>query len=243
MCAARACCCFCCVRVLCLQQLVCAQQQQRVCAQQRVSRHILFWDGVFVVHALRTVLRSMRATHVASAFWGQDHQASLLLVKTLTTTRAPRRRAKPCTKPNTGHQGRAPGRRPQQGRVEQGHQERADAAARRHLAAAQRGRGRQGAFSGCALLGEEEALRLRGSGCWWERSLKGGASCAQERACAHVRSRGACCARVCSACSTKNLTICIILPHCPVQEEMYSFVTAAGDQTTKGKGPVVVQDS
>ncbi|GBF90074.1 60S ribosomal protein L31 [Raphidocelis subcapitata] len=26
-------------------------------------------------------------------------------------------------------------------------------------------------------------------------------------------------------------------------EEMYSFVTVAGDQTTKGKGPVVVQDS
>lgn len=29
----------------------------------------------------------------------------------------------------------------------------------------------------------------------------------------------------------------------PMQEEMYSYVTAAGDQTTKGKGPVVVQDS
>ncbi|KIY99900.1 60S ribosomal protein L31 [Monoraphidium neglectum] len=26
-------------------------------------------------------------------------------------------------------------------------------------------------------------------------------------------------------------------------EEMYSFVSVAGDQTTKGKGPVVVQDS
>jgi hypothetical protein len=98
-------------------------------------------------------------------------------------------------------------------------------------------------FQVARFWGRKRALRLRGSGCWWERSLKGGASCAQERACAHVRSRGACCARVCSACSTKNLTICIILPHCPVQEEMYSFVTAAGDQTTKGKGPVVVQDS
>jgi large subunit ribosomal protein L31e len=31
--------------------------------------------------------------------------------------------------------------------------------------------------------------------------------------------------------------------HHPIQEEMYSFVTVAADQTTKGKGPVVVQDS
>jgi hypothetical protein len=29
---------------------------------------------------------------------------------------------------------------------------------------------------------------------------------------------------------------------CP-QEEMYSFVTVADDQTTKGKGTVVVNDS
>lgn len=29
----------------------------------------------------------------------------------------------------------------------------------------------------------------------------------------------------------------------PLQEEMYSFVTVAADQTTKGKGPQVVQDA
>jgi hypothetical protein len=31
--------------------------------------------------------------------------------------------------------------------------------------------------------------------------------------------------------------------YCCLQEEMYSFVTAAQDQTLKGKGTTVVQDS
>lgn len=35
---------------------------------------------------------------------------------------------------------------------------------------------------------------------------------------------------------------CCRLPFVP-QEEMYSFVTVAGDQSTKGKGTTVVQDS
>jgi hypothetical protein len=30
---------------------------------------------------------------------------------------------------------------------------------------------------------------------------------------------------------------------CVLQEEMYSFVTVAGDQSFKGKGTTVVQDS
>lgn len=32
-------------------------------------------------------------------------------------------------------------------------------------------------------------------------------------------------------------------PHCCLQEEMYSFVTVADDQTTKGKGTTIVQDA
>jgi hypothetical protein len=37
--------------------------------------------------------------------------------------------------------------------------------------------------------------------------------------------------------------LCLACCCCCLQEEMYSFVTAAADQTLKGKGTTVVQDS
>lgn len=40
-----------------------------------------------------------------------------------------------------------------------------------------------------------------------------------------------------------RLTLPAPSPRSAAQEEMYSFVSVAQDQTTKGKGPVVVQDS